>query len=211
LWLSKTLDEGRIAPSRAANHSGGPEAATEWLQTFSAIIPAEIRPSATELPEFAAFFSTFLISSFDVVEKPGQRAENYQGSFCKCPYCLRMTNAPYLQAKKLTAGDKRRADLLMADSLTELAKANGIELAADVAHAMVRDKNFRKSCAYITYGVWLIRRLRGEADGPALLALWRIIAWLPSGGMIQGFHLQVQDFAAAEKHLLRALLNNHQA
>ncbi|WP_254508380.1 hypothetical protein [Anatilimnocola floriformis] len=203
--MSKSLDEGKIAPSRAANHSGGPEAAREWLQNYAAVIPADIRPSQAELPEFAAFISTFLISSFDIVAKPGKRAADYLNTWCNCPYCLRMVNAPYLQPKKPTAGDKRRAEILMADCLIELGRANGIELDVGAADRFVAERRYRRSCAYLTYGESLIRRLRGESDGPAVLVLWRQIAWLPSGGMIRGFRLELPDFVAAEELLKRAL------
>ena len=204
MWLSEKIAEGKITVSQAANHSGGPEAVTDWMRQFAGVIPAEIRPSPQELNEFAAFFSTFLTASFDVVRKPGTRGEGPVCG-CMCDICMRIINAPHLQAKKLTARDKRRAEVLMADCVLELAKASGIELEVEAADAIV--KKCRRSCAYLTYGDWLIRRLHGDADGPALLALWRVIAWDPRGGMARGFQLHVQDFAQAEKLLLRVLLN----
>ncbi|QDU29372.1 hypothetical protein ETAA8_44810 [Anatilimnocola aggregata] len=199
-WLSEQIGKGTIAISRVANHSGGPEAVTEWLRNFAFVIPAPLHPHPSELTEFAAFFSTYLTSSFDVVAKPGTRGEGPTG-ICGCPICVRIVNAPHLQAKKLTAGDKRRADFLMTESLLSLAKEQAYFLSEDDAEQIVLAKQTRRACAYLAYGEWLIRRLAGESDGPAILVLWRLIAWDPRGGMIRGFKLTLDDFVTAEQAL----------
>jgi hypothetical protein len=43
------------------------------------------------------------------------------------------------------------------------------------------------------------------SDGPAILALWRLIAWDPRGGMRPNFELKLDDFRAAEGQLLDAM------
>lgn len=204
LWISEAIDAGQIAASRAANHSGGPAAAADWIRNFGFVIPEHLRPADSELTEFAAFFSTFLTSSFDVVAKPGTRGAGPAGG-CTCEVCMRIVNAPYLQAKKLSAGDKRRADLLMEEWLLEFAREQAVELDPATAERMVKEHSLRRAIAYLTYGHWLIKRLYGESDGPAILALWRLIAWDPRGGAIRGFELQVADFVRAERSVLIAL------
>lgn len=59
--------------------------------------------------------------------------------------------------------------------------------------------------AYIAYGYSLIGRLKGETEGPAVLALWRIIAWDPRGGMRRGFKLKLSDFKLAKRTILEAI------
>jgi hypothetical protein len=48
-------------------------------------------------------------------------------------------------------------------------------------------------------------RLSGQSDGPAILALWRLIGWDPRGGVRQGFTLKLDDFKIAEQNLLAAM------
>src|SRR5690349_1826245 len=106
MWISGAIDKGMMAPSRAAQHSGGPEAATEWLRSNYDYIPEDLRPPQNEIDEFAAFFSTYLTSSFDVLPKPGTRGESTRPSGwgdwpCRCELWMRIVNAPHLQPKKL--------------------------------------------------------------------------------------------------------------
>jgi len=207
MWISGAIDKGLIQPSRAAHHSGGPDAAIEWMRANYYNIPDEFRPQEHDVVEFAAFFSTYLTSSFDVVEKPGTRGEGPTPTVCRCELCMRIVNAPHLRAKKLYAGDKRRAELLMRECLTALAAENNLAMDDDMAKRIVTEKITRRSAAYFAYGYWLIRRLSGDSDGPAILALWRLIAWDPRGGMRHGFTLQLDDFRVAENALLGAIQN----
>jgi len=118
---------------------------------------------------------------------------------------MRIVNAPHLQTKKLYTRDKRRADFLLAESLTEFAVQNHLQIDEQLATQLVSDQTTRRWVAYIAYGDWLIRRLTGQSDGPAILALWRIIAWDPRGGMRHGFKLELDDFKIAEKVILSAI------
>lgn len=165
-----------------------------------------LRPPQESIEEFAAFFSTYLISSFDVIEEPGTKGEGATPeSGCRCELCSRIVNAPHLQTKKLFAQDKRRADFLMMECLQQLAAHNGLEIDERSAAKIVADVRTRRSAAYIAYGHWLIQRLQGKSDGPAVLALWRLIAWDPRGGFRRGFTLDADDFRAAEKTLISAI------
>ncbi len=207
MWISDAINKGLIQPSRAAHHSSVPDAATEWLRSNYYHIPGDLRPPKREIEEFAAFFSTYLTSSFDVIERPGTKGEGRTPTWCRCELCMRIVNAPHLQTKKLYARDKRRADFLMCECVSELATDNDLDIGDKLAERIVTDQNTRRFAAYITYGHWLIRRLSGESDGPAILALWRLIAWDPRGGMRRGFTLQLNDFKDAEKALLSAIQN----
>jgi hypothetical protein len=206
MWITEAIHRGLIQPTQTAHPSGSPHAATEWLRSNYHQIPAEFRPPQNEIDEFAAFFSTYLISSFDVIQKPGTKGEGPTPQFgCRCELCMRIINAPHLRTKKLYERDKRRADFLMTECLIHLARENGMEINEGQAMQFVTDQSTRRSAAYITYGHWLIQRLTGESDGPAILALWRLIAWDPRGGMRRDFTLDLDDFKLAEKQLLAAI------
>jgi len=207
MWISDAINKGLIQPSRAAHHSGGPDAAIEWLRSNYYHIPEKLRPTKRDLEEFASFFSTYLISSFDVVEKPGTKGEGPAPTGCRCDLCMRIVNAPHLQAKKLYARDKRRADFLMAEQIAELAKDNRLDADDELVTRLVTDESTRRYAAFVTYGHWLLRRMRGESDGPSILALWRLIAWDPRGGIRRGFTLHINDFKVAEEKLLSSIRN----
>lgn len=55
MWISDAIDEGLIRPSQAAHHSGGPEAATQWLRSNYYNIPEDLRPAKDDIDEFAGF------------------------------------------------------------------------------------------------------------------------------------------------------------
>ncbi|MEM8670956.1 MAG: hypothetical protein AAGG48_25735 [Planctomycetota bacterium] len=206
MWISDAIDRNVIQPSRAAHHSGGPQAAIEWLRSNYYAIPDPLRPPKKDIDEFAAFFSTYLTSSFDVIEKPGTKGEGSVLPFgCRCELCMRIVNAPHLQAKKLYTPDKKRADYLMMEQVIALADESGLEIGDSTAMHIVKDPATRRHAAYIAYGHWLVLRLKGETDGPAVLALWRLIAWDPRGGMRPGFQLKIDDFQVAEKEVRSAI------
>jgi hypothetical protein len=163
-------------------------------------LPADMRPERVHLRPFANYFSTYVTSSFDIIEQPGTRLSSRCG--CYCRWCAHIVNAPHLQPKKLTQRDKKRAVDLMADRLISLGREEGLALPADTATAIVQGSAARRSAAYSAYGHWLIRRLQGQSDGKAILALWREIAWRPTGSPIKDFQLRYADFVDAEALLV---------
>jgi hypothetical protein len=94
---------------------------------------------------------------------------------------------------------------MMIDRVATLAREEGIDVAVPAAAAIVRNEQTRRLAAYSAYGFWLIRRLDGQTAGTAVLALWREIAWKPTGSPIKGFKLQYDDVFRAEQSLAHAL------
>ena len=123
MWIGDRVDQGKIQPSRAAHRCSGPHSVSELIRDYYLEIPISMLPPFEEIEEFSAFFSTFLTSSFDVIEKPGTRGEG--PLVCTCDICLRLRNAPHLQAKKLYAREKREANLLMLECMQLLVRKNG--------------------------------------------------------------------------------------
>jgi hypothetical protein len=93
----------------------------------------------------------------------------------------------------------------MVDRATVLAQEEGIAVTTAAVAEVVRNDDTRRAAAYSAYGYWLIRRLDGHTDGPAVLALWREIAWNRAGSPIRGFRLRYGDVADAEESLADAL------
>jgi len=107
-----------------------------------------------------------------------------------------------MRAKKVLHRDKKRALRLMEERLGQLASEEGVRA---LATASLDHSPFRRQAAYSTYGYWLLQRLEGISDGVSILALWREIAYEPTGSPIKGFTLRVEDFVAAEESLVQFL------
>lgn len=202
-WVSEAVDKGFIPITRAHDYANERAAALDWIESNFQSLPAAVRPPKEELVPFANFFATYLMSSYDFVAAPGMVRKSWDG--CYCPMCSRMVAGSHLRPKALTKRDKKRAGELMRDRLITLGKEQGVEVSNDQVDAFMKDEIQRKKVAYSTYGDWLIRRLDGQTDGPALLVLWREIAWERSGSPIQGFELRLKDFTKAEADLIAGL------
>lgn len=202
-WIAEAVRKGFIPATHAHEYANTGDAAFDWMQEHYLNFPQGLRPDRRHLREFANFFGTYLTSSFDILEQPGTRRDSPCG--CYCAMCSRLVNAPHLRPKKLTRRDKERAGRLMIDRVAALAREEGIAATDAAVVAIVRGDETRRSAGYSAYGHWLIRRLEGDTDGTAVLALWREIAWKRTGSPIQNFRLRYEAFVAAEEVLIGAL------
>lgn len=201
-WVADAIGKGFIPVVRAHQYANETAATRDWVESNYDNLPHAVRPTPDHMAPFSNFFSTYLMSSFDFVAKPGTRRESACG--CMCPCCSRLVNASHLRAKTITKRDKRRAEELMGQRVCALGEEGGIAVDEQQAIGLI-DGDLRRDCAFSTYGHWLIQRLEGRTDGPAVLALWREIAWKATGSPIPGFTLQAKDFIAAENRVLSAL------
>lgn len=202
-WMGDAIGKGFIPVWRAHGYGSSVEGAAGWISANYHSLPADARPEPDQLQEFARFFSTYLITSFDVYEEPGARLISECG--CRCELCVRLVAASNLQPKRLEKRDKARAEKLMTQRLMDLAAEHGVGLDSDQAEVLAARPEHRRNIAYSAYGDWLIRRLDGKSDGGSILVLWRLIAWKPTGSPIPGFKLHERDFIAAEAALLAAM------
>lgn len=202
-WVGEAVGRGFIPATRAHEYATASEAGLDWIQHHYLNFPTAMRPDRLHLREFANFFATYVTSSFDIIERPGTRLDSRCG--CYCSMCAVLVNAPHLRVKQVTKRDRDRAYQLMIHRVTALAGEEGIGVSETDIVAVVRDEKTRRSAAYSAYGHWLIRRLEGDTDGKAVLALWREIAWKPNGSPIRNFQLLYPDFVDAEEALTDAL------
>ena len=202
-WVADGIEKGFIAATRAHEYADVPDAALDWINQHYLNLPPQLRPERRHLSEFANFFGTYVTSSFDLIEQPGMRLHSPCG--CYCPLCAHLVNAPHLQPKKLTKRDKHRATNLMVDRVTALALEEGTSLKSEDAMSIAQNHETRRSAGYSAYGYWLIKRMEGFSDGKSVLALWREIAWHPTGSPIKGFKLRYEDFVDAEESLITAI------
>ena len=199
-WVADAVGKGFIPATRAHEYADVADSAMDWIEQHYQNFPPDMRPDRRHLRQFANFFSTYVTTSFQILDNPGSRMVSECG--CYCPLCTYFIHAPHLRARKVSTQDKRRARRLMADRVFELAQEEGLEYDAETATAIVEDNDSRRSAGYSAYGKWLIRRIQGDTEGTAILALWRQIAWLPEGSPQKNFELHYNDFVDAEESLI---------
>jgi hypothetical protein len=202
-WVAEAVRKGFIPATRAHEYADAADSARDWLAEHRLNLPADARPDESHLIEFANYFATYVTTSFDIVEQPGKKLISSCG--CYCPMCSHLVNAPHLQVKQPTHRDKQRARRLMADRLQQLAIEHSLHVTRARAETIAGAPTTRCAAGYSAYGHWLIKRLSGITDGPAVLVLWREIAWTRAGAPIPRFELRQADFVAGEESLVRAL------
>ena len=201
-WVAEAVGKGFIPVERVHRYANACDSAYAWIEEHYHNFPANLLVERQQLRQFANFFATYVTSSFDIVVQPGTKLVTQCG--CYCSLCAYLLQAPHLRTKKLLSRDKKRANRLMEDRLIRLASEAGLPELKDVSRFVLGEAT-RRSAAYSTYGYWLIRRLAGDTDGPAVLSLWREIAWTRAGSPLPKFKLEFEDFVAAEELLLVAI------
>lgn len=199
-WVNSVLSSDLVTFDQVHEAGSAADAAVQWISAHRKDIPPHLRPREEELYPFANFFSTYLLTSFDLKEDSCLRA-----AYCRCELCTWLFAAPHLRTKKLTSGDKRRAADLKSRRIRQLAVGLDVELAAGAEDELLRDPDIARDAAYSTYGRELVARLDGRIEGPAVLALWREFAWTTQGSPRKDFRLKARDILGAEARLVDRL------
>ena len=199
-WMGDAVSKGLITFDAAHDYSSLPEAAEKWIAEHYWNIPPRARPNEEHLPEFCAFFSTYLETSFDLKRDPGKQLFS-PDAHCFCLMCSWMIDAPNLKAKKPTPADKRRARSMMKAAVQNIAAAQGTTLTDDNADAMLDDPDTKEAAALVAYAADLLNRVNGLATGPAVLVLWRQFAWTRDGSPKKQFKLSTELILEKEKQL----------
>jgi hypothetical protein len=203
-WAVDAVDRGVALFHQAHTFATFDEAALAWIRRHYDELPSSARPSREDLPDFARFFSSYVDSSFDLDDSPGQRLYS-PDAHCFCPMCSWLVDAPRLRPKKLTAADKKRARSLELGALHAVAAEAGTSLSPEDAARFLEDPTLREALALVAYGRDLGDRLRGVIVGPATLALWRTFAWNREGSPKKGFRLTAEAILDAEQSVRKRL------
>ena len=204
-WLTTAVTKGVIRFDRAHDYLDGAEAAKEWIERHYLNLPPDCRPETDELEAFAKFFATYLTTSFDLVKQPGQRLRSECG--CPCPMCSYMVGASHLQPKKVYRRDKARARKMKIDALQQLAFKCDTRLDLKHAEELIDSPDSAMEASLIAYGQQLVARTRGISEGPAVLVLWREIAWDRTAPK-KNFQLEVDNILSAQDSLAKRLVGS---
>jgi len=69
-WVATAIEKGFIPATRAHEYADVSDSAYDWVDQHYLNFPADTRPDRQHLRQFANFFSTSVISSFDPTAKP---------------------------------------------------------------------------------------------------------------------------------------------
>lgn len=202
MWLSAAVSKGIIRFDRAHDYMDEAEAAEDWIEGHYLNLPAHCRPGREQLPAFARFFATYLTTSFELVKKPGQQLTSPCG--CYCPLCAYLIAAPNLKTKKLSRHDKERARKIKITALQQLSMTHNAHLDREQLEKLIDSESAARDVALLAYGQQLVARTHGQSQGPAVLALWREIAW-DKGSPRKGFELEAEEILRAEQSLANAI------
>jgi hypothetical protein len=205
-WIDSAMEKSFISPKSGHKYISMAEVAKEWIEEHYLNIPQKCRPEKDDLHIFSNIFSSYLVTSFDLVENPGKILYS-EGAHCFCPMCSYLINAPHLQPKKLTKKDKKRAQKLKEQYLEKLSLSLNIQPNSDQIQILVGNKELKEDIAILTYSEELLMRIKGHTEGPALLALWREFAWNMQGSPKKNFKLVVKNILAFEKKIENVIKN----
>jgi hypothetical protein len=203
LWMQEGIKKGFISFESAKQYTRFSDRTYDWLQLHYIDLPKNCRPEKSDLRLLANYFSSYLNSSFELVESPGRRKRSHDNCFCQV--CHYWEDMPHLKTKKLTVKDKNKAYKLMQYTLDLYALENEVELTAEKKESITVE--FREWLALCTYAQELLKRVEGRESSAASLALWRSFAWNQEGSPKHSFELTSDLIMTAEKVIVSAIIN----
>ncbi len=203
-WIRDRVDRSTISFDIAHEALSIPQAAHEWVRRNYSVIPLRCRPEREDVRVFANLLASYLVTSFDLVQVPGRRKITDCG--CWCSWCSAMVSASHLRAKKVTLRDKRRSHRLQMEAVLQLALDKGVKLSREGAKEISERADLAEDSAILAYSVELLRRMNGQFEGPAVLALWRRFAWSRAGSPRKDFRLTIEAVRKAEDRIEEALV-----
>ena len=201
-WLRTAIARGVIRFDRAHDYMDEAEAAEDWIREHYFNFPPACRPEQERITAFSRFFVTYLITSFDLVEQPMVRGTSPCG--CWCRLCMYLVSASHLRTKKLLRRDKERARKLKVTTLQQLSFKHNLHLDQHHAEEIINSPQRAMDASLLAYGQQLLERAHGRSQGPAVLALWREIAWTQTAPK-KDFELNAEDILNAEDALVHAI------
>jgi hypothetical protein len=203
-WIGDGVATGTMSFTHAHEWIETPGAARAWVEGSYDDLPSTVRPAREHLAAFANLLSTYLDSSFELIENRPHRLVD-DGGGTPTAKESGLVDASSLAPRRLRRHDKERARALCADVVRDLAVEQGLRIEPAAMAAFLDDEALREPLAMVAWARELMRRSEGHVSGPAVLALWRGFAWTPEGSPKRNFRLEAADLLAAEATVVAAL------
>jgi hypothetical protein len=199
LWIGGAIQRGFIPFDRAHKYTTAVHSAEAWLDHHYLNLPVEARPAVRSGPglrPYANFLVSYLQTSFEFDAYAGSRLVSKCG--CYCSFCTRLAAASSLRTKKPDRKDKEAAQTIKRQFLIALAQEQGRDLQDAELEKLLRSEELGHDAAVTAYASELLNRSRGAKSSPAVLVLWREIAWTKQGSPKPKFRLRAKDILKAE-------------
>ncbi len=177
LWLNRRADnEQELLSDQNLEKWRHAESCEAWVRSAYGMIPLALRPSEEEIPAFAWLFSSFLQTSFRLVEStPKASYDNYgdKGGWVASGKRSLMAGAP--GGKKSAKGKEKVAETaqeLRLIALGELAIEHDFLPERADLEALEHDTSLSAAVTLWTYFHELNRRAHFASQGEAVRSLW---------------------------------------
>ncbi len=198
MYIRDQIDNNKFSFSRSHHGEEQSEVIFGWIKTYYDYLPKSILPEKTELRGFSNYFTSFLTTSFNLVEVP-EITDIRSG--CYCDICLQFANVSHLKSIAPLKYDRRIAKDKRVEMVLELAHFYKVHLSEKRATEIANSKWTIKQVAYLTYTKALFQRIQFGEGGVYILALWRQFAWNERGAPIRDFNLKVEEVLKAERRI----------
>lgn len=200
-WVNQSLRRGTLDFKYIHNAMDVAEASEEWIARHFDNIPLKARPKKHEIKEFARLFSSYLTTSFELIETPGKRLV----STCGCYWCGYLVSANHLKTRKITQKTRESALQLKHLYLELLAEEAALALLPLELEGLLREPGLSANISLAAYANELIRRSKFASQGEGVLVLWREIAWEENKPK-KDFYLLASDIIASEEVILDRMM-----
>jgi hypothetical protein len=102
-WVNSSMARDVLRFDMMHDAMSAAEAAEEWIARHQANFPPDTRPADGQLHRFAMFFSSYLSTSFELLEAP---VSGWNSAGCWCVCCRYLSAARHLKTRKVN--DKAR-------------------------------------------------------------------------------------------------------
>lgn len=203
MWVREQLDSNTLDFTATHEAMSAFEAARDWIRRNLGNFPESSRPSKDDLDEFSHLFSSFLVTSFELIESPQSRL--YSPCGCFCPMCAYLTAGDRLKTRKIKKAARKQADSMKRAYLQFVVDELSLGDNPEVLELALENANLRLDLAKATYATELLRRSQCTSQGQGSLVLWREFAWKDSGSPIKNFNLSADDLIGAEQKIVQFL------
>lgn len=202
-WARDSLRSGTLHFSNVHSAMSLSDAAREWIEKSRDGLPADTRPDRSDLNAFAHLFVSYLTTSFEMVEQPGQRLVSSSG--CYCSFCAYLVSANHLRVRQPDKKAQQKARQMKDLYLSALATETGVSLPYAEMEKLLADPSLKEDIAFATYGRELLRRSEFASQGEGVLVLWREFAWDQRGKLKKNFELSAERILQAEAAIVERL------
>lgn len=197
-WVNSSLAGDVLRFDVVHDAMSAAEATEEWIRRHLANFPPDARPAEDQMHRFAMYFSSYLSTSFELVESPEPNWSSRSGGRCWCHCCRYLSATRHLKTRKIKDKAKQDALTLKRVWLEDLA------LSPAEIDRLIGDRELAEDIALASWSNEMMRRMEFASQGIGVLALWREFAW-KDRVPIKKFRLTAEKILEADARIAEAI------